>query len=51
MSLRAENIAATKQRIASYKAPRRVILASVPRFPNGKPDFATARTIATGEQS
>jgi acyl-CoA synthetase (AMP-forming)/AMP-acid ligase II len=43
-------IAATKQCIASYKAPRRVILASVPRFPDGKPDFATARTIANVEE-
>jgi 3-oxocholest-4-en-26-oate---CoA ligase len=43
-------IAATKQRIASYKTPRRVILAAVPRFPNGKPDFETARTIASVEQ-
>jgi fatty-acyl-CoA synthase len=44
-------IAATKQRIAGYKAPRLVILASVPRFPNGKPDFQTARSLAGGEQS
>jgi fatty-acyl-CoA synthase len=43
-------IGATKQRIAGYKSPRRVILPSVPRFPNGKPDFETARAIASGRQ-
>jgi fatty-acyl-CoA synthase len=44
-------IDATKQRIAGYKAPRWVILASVPRFPNGKPDFQTARSLVGGGQS
>jgi fatty-acyl-CoA synthase len=42
-----EIVAFTKQRLAAYKAPHQVILADVPRFPNGKPDFETARSIAS----
>ena len=34
-------------RLASYKVPRLIVLAEVPRFPNGKPDYATATELAT----
>ena len=44
--LRALSEAARKQ-LASYKAPKRVIFVSeVPRAPNGKADYKTARQLA-----
>jgi fatty-acyl-CoA synthase len=39
-------LAETKQRLASYKLPKELlIVATVPRAPNGKPDYATAKRI------
>jgi fatty-acyl-CoA synthase len=36
----------TKQRLASYKVPKRlVVVERVPRAPNGKPDYATAKRL------
>jgi 3-oxocholest-4-en-26-oate---CoA ligase len=43
----AEVIATVKQQLAGYKAPKRVIFVPVvPRAPNGKADYATARELA-----
>ncbi len=40
-------IAHTKARLAHYKAPRQVVVTeTVPRAPNGKADYKTARVIA-----
>jgi len=37
-------------RLAHYKAPRHIVLTpKVPRAPNGKPDYATARTVFEAE--
>jgi 3-oxocholest-4-en-26-oate---CoA ligase len=42
-----EIIAHTKDRLASYKAPRRVVVVeTVPRAANGKADYAMARALA-----
>jgi fatty-acyl-CoA synthase len=42
---------AVRRRLAGYKAPRRVVFAdSVPRYPNGKPDFVSAAAMATAAQ-
>jgi fatty-acyl-CoA synthase len=42
-----EVIAAVRSTLAGYKVPRRVCVVDlVPRLPNGKPDFATARELA-----
>jgi fatty-acyl-CoA synthase len=42
-------IAAAKRSLAGYKAPKRVwIVERVPRFENGKPDYARANEIAAG---
>ena len=39
-------IAHVRERLAHYKAPRQIVFASyVPRAPNGKPDYETARKI------
>ncbi len=41
-------IAGVKTQLAGYKAPKRVVfVASVPRAPNGKADYKTAKTLAT----
>ena len=41
-------IASVKADIASFKAPKRVVfVASVPRAPNGKADYKSARQLAT----
>ncbi|MFN3590992.1 MAG: AMP-binding protein [Thermaurantiacus sp.] len=43
----AELIAHVKQRLAAYKAPKKVVqVAKVPRAPNGKADYAAARELA-----
>ena len=40
-------ISEVKHQLAGYKAPRRVVfVAHVPRAPNGKADYPTARRIA-----
>ncbi len=40
-------IAAVKEQLASFKAPKRVVFVDVvPRAPNGKADYATARRLA-----
>jgi fatty-acyl-CoA synthase len=45
----ADVIAAVKSQIASFKAPKRVVLVSeVPRAPNGKADYQAARQLAGG---
>jgi fatty-acyl-CoA synthase len=42
-------IASVKNDLAGYKAPKRVIFVDkVPRAPNGKADYRTARDLATG---
>jgi fatty-acyl-CoA synthase len=46
----AEIIAHARTRLAAYKTPKRVILvAKVPRAPNGKADYATAKEMAAAE--
>ena len=41
-------IAGVKQDLAAYKAPKRVVFVSqVPRAPNGKADYKTAKQLAT----
>ena len=43
-----EVIAAVKNQLAGYKAPKRVVFVSqVPRAPNGKADYKAAREMAT----
>jgi 3-oxocholest-4-en-26-oate---CoA ligase len=43
----AELITHVKGRLASYKAPKRIaFVATVPRGPNGKPDYPAARALA-----
>lgn len=43
-----ELIGHVKARLASYKAPKNVVFVSeVPRAPNGKADYETARTLAS----
>jgi 3-oxocholest-4-en-26-oate---CoA ligase len=37
--------------LASYKVPRRIVFANVPRFPNGKPDFATATQLLAADDA
>ena len=40
-------IASVKTQLAGYKAPKRVVFVSqIPRAPNGKPDYKTARDLA-----
>jgi fatty-acyl-CoA synthase len=40
-------IASVKTQLARYKAPKRVVFVSqIPRAPNGKPDYKTARDLA-----
>jgi fatty-acyl-CoA synthase len=42
----AELVAHVRQHLAGYKAPKRIMLVpEVPRAPNGKADYATARTM------
>jgi len=41
-------IAAVRHRLAPYKVPRTVVVAPVPRAPNGKVIFAVARQLLTG---
>lgn len=44
----ADLTAHVKERLASYKAPRRVVFVDlVPRGPNGKPDYPAARALVT----
>jgi fatty-acyl-CoA synthase len=44
-------IAGCRSQLAHYKAPRRVVfVAAVPRAPNGKADYKTARATALGVQ-
>ena len=39
-------LADTKQRLAHYKIPKELrVVATVPRAPNGKPDYATAKRL------
>jgi fatty-acyl-CoA synthase len=41
-------IAGVKSQLSGYKAPKRVVfVSSVPRAPNGKADYKTAKTMAT----
>lgn len=41
-----EILAAVKGRLASYKLPKELlVVATVPRAPNGKPDYATAKRM------
>jgi fatty-acyl-CoA synthase len=40
-------LSSARQRLAGYKLPRQVIMAPVPRLPNGKPDYQTAKEMAT----
>ncbi|MFM7093218.1 MAG: AMP-binding protein, partial [Actinomycetota bacterium] len=41
-------IAGVKNQLAGYKAPKRIVFVStVPRAPNGKADYKTAKTMAT----
>jgi acyl-CoA synthetase (AMP-forming)/AMP-acid ligase II len=41
--------AAVRQRLAAYKAPRLVVFTqTVPRHPNGKPDFTSAAALVAG---
>ena len=48
----ADLIAHVKERLASYKAPRRIAFVElVPRGPNGKPDYPAARAIAVSAVS
>ena len=48
----ADLIAHVKNRLAGYKAPREVALvATVPRGPNGKPDYPAARTLAAARRT
>ena len=43
----AEVVASVKAQLAGYKAPRRVVfVAAVPRAPNGKADYRTAKALA-----
>jgi len=43
----AEVVASVKVQLAGYKAPRRVVfVAAVPRAPNGKADYRTAKALA-----
>ncbi len=43
-------IASVKQQLAGFKAPKRVVfVAIVPRAPNGKADYKTAKAMALGE--
>ena len=45
----AEIMAAVREQLAGYKAPRRVALVDViPRSPNGKADLAAARALVSG---
>ena len=40
-------IASVKSQLAGYKAPKRVVFVSdIPRAPNGKADYKTARDLA-----
>ncbi|HVV30069.1 MAG TPA: AMP-binding protein [Mycobacteriales bacterium] len=41
--------AAAREQLAAYKVPRRIVFGAVPRLPNGKPDFETARAVAAGD--
>jgi fatty-acyl-CoA synthase len=42
-----EVIASVKHQLSGYKAPKRVIFVSqVPRAPNGKADYKTAKQLA-----
>lgn len=44
----ADVIATVKEHLASYKAPKRIVFVTqVPRAPNGKADYKTARDLAT----
>jgi len=46
----ADLIAHVKVRLAAYKAPKRVVaVAQVPRAPNGKADYVSARALAEAE--
>jgi acyl-CoA synthetase (AMP-forming)/AMP-acid ligase II len=46
----AELIAHVKERLAGYKAPKRIAFVDlVPRGPNGKPDYPAARALAAAE--
>jgi fatty-acyl-CoA synthase len=45
-------LAECKGRLASYKLPKQLlVVASVPRAPNGKPDYATAKRLFESAQS
>ena len=45
----AEVVAAVREQLAGYKAPRRVVFVDeIPRSPNGKADLARARALAAG---
>jgi 3-oxocholest-4-en-26-oate---CoA ligase len=47
-----EIIAHVRSQLAAYKAPKRVVVvAKVPRAPNGKADYAAAKAIATEMQA
>ena len=45
----AQVIAAVKEQLASYKAPKHVVFVDeIPRAPNGKADYKAAKRLATG---
>ena len=47
-----ELMAYVKERLASYKAPKRIAFVdTVPRGPNGKPDYPAARELAAAAPS
>ena len=46
MAAEADLVAHVRERLAAYKAPRRIVFAATaPRAPNGKPDYETARKL------
>jgi 3-oxocholest-4-en-26-oate---CoA ligase len=46
----ADLIAHVRERLAAYKAPRRIVFAATaPRAPNGKPDYETAKKLFESE--
>lgn len=49
-AVEADLIAHVRERLAAYKAPRRIVFAAAaPRAPNGKPDYETAKKLFESE--
>jgi fatty-acyl-CoA synthase len=42
-------LAEARNHLAGYKLPRRIVTGDVPRLPNGKPDYETARRLVLAE--